>query len=57
MVDPQTTGLPPLSSLRDWHVGATDHGLSEVRIVLADPAEAKAWLQWMFDRQETEFDV
>ena len=55
MSDPETT--LPLSSLRDWDVGVTPEGLSEVRIVLADAVEARAWLQWMLSRQEEEFDV
>lgn len=38
---------PPRSSLEDWRVGAADGGRYEVRIVLSDAAEARAWAHWL----------
>lgn len=49
---PRRTPMPSVDSLRDWHVGITHDGQSEVRIVLSDPEEARTWIAWMLQRTE-----
>ena len=42
---------PPLNSVRAWHVGKTDNATEhEIRIVLSDPIEARAWTMWLLDK-------
>ena len=52
-----TVAGPPITSLQDWHVGATDNGMCEVRIVLSDKDEAGAWAIWLLERREDATDV
>ena len=52
---------PPIKSLGDFHVSASTKGpdaievdsdVIEVRFVLTDKDEARAWAVWLFERQE-----
>ena len=51
---PDQPSAPAIKSLGVFHVGATaaDPDVIEVRFVLTDKTEARAWAIWLYEQEE-----
>lgn len=52
-LSPETTQQDPptMASLMDWHVGQMRDGFNEVRFVLGNKDEARAWATWIASQE------
>ena len=46
--------VPTVTSLREWHVGASEvyNGQHEIRLLLDDKDELRAWVTWLLAQTE-----